>query len=1263
MPPKKGKSRQHWNKVDWDSAFSTSPTVVNATLNSFTNEFEVTQPKPTRSNFDFSSPDHSQTWIYNDQQGWNTAPTNALNEWSTETFDENVNQDVHPGRFSTKDTSTATFRLNMEIEDDPVFTKVVDYTSFRTQTIIPEYDDILIADELKDPEEWENRHYRDPLPGIPINHVKSPYDSTDQYLYTHFELMRQDFLIPLQKAVKAYKETLNSIKSDDVGEAMEILSFQKPFRLYEHVHLNAIVFGNRHPLYRISFRLPYYVRVDWTQSKRLMPGSLVLLSKDNFEKDLKIATIIERGDKPMRGPNRFEYMVDLYLERDNEFEPLGFGDPSLSNDDTYVMLEATDGYFEAYRHVLNVFQKIDPDNLPFSHYLVKLSNNVLVPHYAARKRIYDINPQPNSRNKERWTVDIMEDWPIYKMGMDKTQLDALKTILSNNLSIVQGPPGTGKTFVGTYAMRVLLNNFSQSLGPIICICQTNHALDQFLEHILDHCDSIVRVGGRSKSERLKERTLYELKKVHERPRGIGRLYRNRDNIAKDIRETIIELYEEPCVTIEFISSIKALRPRQIESLKRMSEREKDRIIPSNLLGSFDIDDNDSDDDWEISSDIPTTSARNNKKPTVTSKDKKVKKSAYNDWAGGNPNLDNELKKKSPNPVEIWLREAIDYVDDNGEMSTVSDEIKQNFLEQEKGLVFTDIIDERELIEKDELEDVIGGFRGDDIDMKENKNPFIQIGRSYKRQTEPELGERPERKIVNYKKMKTTHVLHTQQFNFFEDSIDELTLEEENTKYSLERWMKEDDLSMWPLPVRLKAHKKWIDQRNAILEDKLNSMMKQYHHISTEIRKVMANFEAKICRENRVVGMTSTAAAKYHDLLEEIRPRVMVVEEAAEMLESHIISALTDSLEHLILIGDHQQLRPSTAVHELSDNHALGVSLFERLVINQFPFTRLSHQRRMRPEIRSLIDPIYKNPPLNDHPNVLTFPPIRGMEQSVFFLAHEEEETCMRDSASKMNEHEAKLTAKLSTYLLLQGYSTDEITIITMYSGQKQMIKKALRDERRPDIDPELINISSVDGYQGEENKIIILSLVRSNSIGQIGFLKVANRVCVALSRAQHGMYILGNARLLCEKSDLWNEIVGNLEDRNENMIGTKLTLRCSKHNEKTEIKWPVDFTEVSEGGCRKMCNEILPCGHKCTLKCHPYDHSDYRCKQICEKILDCKHSCMRRCSEPCSPCIKRISVRLPCGHTIDWECGEIRRLVLAPQGQTCPVCKAPLSTK
>jgi hypothetical protein len=149
-------------------------------------------------------------------------------------------QEQTPDKFSSKDaTTTTTFRLNLDIEDAPIFSKVTDYTAFRGQDIIPTFDDIIASEELKDTDEWEQRDYRDPFPDIPINRVKAPYDNTDQYLYTHFELMRQDFLIPLQKAVKGYKEVFNYAKNhEDVGVAMEQVSQQRPYRLYEHVSKN-----------------------------------------------------------------------------------------------------------------------------------------------------------------------------------------------------------------------------------------------------------------------------------------------------------------------------------------------------------------------------------------------------------------------------------------------------------------------------------------------------------------------------------------------------------------------------------------------------------------------------------------------------------------------------------------------------------------------------------------------------------------------------------------------------------------------------------------------------------------------------------------------------------------------------------------------------------------------------------------------------------------------------------------------------------------
>jgi superfamily I DNA and/or RNA helicase len=65
----------------------------------------------------------------------------------------------------------------------------------------------------------------------------------------------------------------------------------------------------------------------------------------------------------------------------------------------------------------------------------------------------------------------------------------------------------------------------------------------------------------------------------------------------------------------------------------------------------------------------------------------------------------------------------------------------------------------------------------------------------------------------------------------------------------------------------------------------------------------------------------------------------------------------------------------------------------------------------------------------------------------------------------------------------------------------------------------------VDNFQGEENDIILLSLVRSNPLNRIGYLSEANRICVALSRAKKGLYVIGNFEQLKTKSKLWEKIV------------------------------------------------------------------------------------------------------------------------------------------
>jgi len=254
----------------------------------------------------------------------------------------------------------------------------------------------------------------------------------------------------------------------------------------------------------------------------------------------------------------------------------------------------------------------------------------------------------------------------------------------------------------------------------------------------------------------------------------------------------------------------------------------------------------------------------------------------------------------------------------------------------------------------------------------------------------------------------------------------------------------------------------------------------------------------------IILMTTTGAAIRHKKLLKWKSKILLVEEAAEVLESHIIASLTPHVEHLILLGDHQQLRPITATDELSKKYNLNVSLFERMVLNNFPRYQLVTQRRMRPEIRELITGDHIYPRLEDHPIVREHPEIRGMDKPLYFLNHhfEEDQKDFSDSMSKSNIFEVQLIGALCEHLLRQGYGAEKVTVLGMYSAQVRLLEKEIWDLRRI---PAGMRIETVDSFQGEENDIVILSLVRSNRHGDIGFMKTDNRICVALSRARYGL--------------------------------------------------------------------------------------------------------------------------------------------------------------
>ncbi|ELU05196.1 hypothetical protein CAPTEDRAFT_135240 [Capitella teleta] len=379
----------------------------------------------------------------------------------------------------------------------------------------------------------------------------------------------------------------------------------------------------------------------------------------------------------------------------------------------------------------------------------------------------------------------------------------------------------------------------------------------------------------------------------------------------------------------------------------------------------------------------------------------------------------------------------------------------------------------------------------------------------------------------------------------------------------------------------------------------------------------------------VIGATTTGVAKNRKLLRSIKPTVIIVEEAAEVVEAHILTALSSHCQHLILIGDHQQLRPSTASYKLAKKYNLDVSLFERMLKRGVSCYQLDEQHRMRPEISNLITPhIYKT--LTNHPSVLTFENIRGIKGNLFFVNHSQKESNSELSSSHSNYHEAEYLTRLVQYLFDQDYEPSQVTILTMYKGQVNLLEKKTKDLARG------FKVTTVDNFQGEESDIILLSCVRSNDEDSVGFLKISNRICVALSRARMGLFGIGNMDLLRASSDVWDNICRTMEK--EGQIVDALPLGCRIHPEnKFLAKTADDFDDVPNGGCSEDCKFRLKCGHTCSLKCHSNDerHEKYQCLKSCSSKCANGHSCSTFChaESECPPCQTLCEKIIPkCNH-------------------------------
>ncbi len=388
------------------------------------------------------------------------------------------------------------------------------------------------------------------------------------------------------------------------------------------------------------------------------------------------------------------------------------------------------------------------------------------------------------------------------------------------------------------------------------------------------------------------------------------------------------------------------------------------------------------------------------------------------------------------------------------------------------------------------------------------------------------------------------------------------------------------------------------------------------------------------QEADVIGVTINGAAKYKAALTQVKSKICVIEEAGEVMEPHVITTLTPHTQHLILIGDHKQLRPKTNSDVIGREYKLNISMFERLVNNDFPVETLKIQHRMRPEISRLVSTHIYDGCVEDSETVQSYEDVSGMLHNMYFVDHHQYESRDEDNTSPFNTHEAAFVVYLTRYLIQNGNKPEEITIITPYLGQLREIKQ---QSNKLDVE---VNVSTVDNFQGEENDIILLSLVRNNKEDDLGFTRFKNRVCVAMSRAKKGFYCIGSFSTFRKKSKLWESISSDLEQ--EDRLSEALPLRCVSHKNVTHISSADDFNKIEAGGCRELCKARHSiCNHVCDRSCHPDDQMHERhCTQPCPKKCDKDlHRCESKCGLICPPCKQPMKKKIPmCGHDQQVPC-------------------------
>jgi hypothetical protein len=284
----------------------------------------------------------------------------------------------------------------------------------------------------------------------------------------------------------------------------------------------------------------------------------------------------------------------------------------------------------------------------------------------------------------------------------------------------------------------------------------------------------------------------------------------------------------------------------------------------------------------------------------------------------------------------------------------------------------------------------------------------------------------------------------------------------------------------------------------------------------EARRLEALAVERVLDDARVVCATLTGLDS--EVLGRRRFDLAVLDEACQSTEPASWLPLLRA-DRVILAGDHCQLPPTVISSEAADR-GLSVSLMERLVGRFGPAVarRLTVQYRMHAAIMGfssaefydgelVADASVIGHRLCDLPGVRAEPLTETPVQFIDTAGASYDEELEEDTESRLNREEARLAAAKVRQLLGAGLAPPQVAVIAPYRAQVRLLRDLLADVAGLEID-------SVDGFQGREKEAVVITLVRSNAEGEIGFLGDVRRTNVALTRARRKLVVIGDSATL-----------------------------------------------------------------------------------------------------------------------------------------------------